>query len=130
MLENLINEILYYIILVIEVIGVCVIVFGIFYAVCKLILNNCYNIKNKYKNNMSVKLALANYLALGLEFLLGAEILSTVTIERNLSQVLVLGIIIILRIIMRILISWEVSWEVKNPEIILEDNKNNDVKPL
>lgn len=54
-----------------------------------------------------LRLSLAQGLALGLEFKLGGEILRTVAI-RSLSEVMVLGAIVLLRAAMSFLIHWEI----------------------
>ena len=123
MFEKIIFDILYYIIWVIEIIGIAIIVFGTFYALFKLFLNKYKSIKEKKKNGSSVKLVLANYLALGLEFMLAAEILKTVTINREWSEIMILGAVIILRAAMSLLISWELSYEEKK-ELFYEKKKN------
>ena len=115
MLEEVVNNILYYIIWTIEIIGISIIVFGTFYSLVKFLINA---VKQKKNNNPkekepSIKLVLANYLALGLEFMLAAEILRTVTTNRELSEIMVLGAIIILRAAMSLLIYWELSYEEK-----------------
>lgn len=130
MLEKIINTVLFYVIWIIEIIGICIIVFGTFYALYKLFKNKYERIKSKDKSGASVKLTLANYLALGLEFLLAAEILRTVTTNRELSEILVLGAIIILRAAMSLLIYWELSYEEKKESIIEKKNNRNSVKPL
>ena len=130
MFEEIIFNVLYYIIWVIEIIGIAIIVFGTFYALSKMFYNKYKSLKNKNDNGSSVKLVLANYLALGLEFMLSAEILRTVTINREWSEIIVLGAIIILRAAMSLLIYWELSYEEKK-ELLIEKKKNrNNVKSL
>ncbi len=130
MFDKAIHTILYYVIWSIEIIGICIIVFGTFYALYKLFKNKYERIKSKDKSGASVKLTLANYLALGLEFLLAAEILRTVTTNRELSEILVLGAIIILRAAMSLLIYWELSYEEKKESIIEKKKNRSSVKPL
>lgn len=132
MFEKFIEDVLYYVIWLIEIIGICIIIFGTFYALYKLFLNKYRSVKSKNDGGSSVKLTLANYLALGLEFLLAAEILRTVTTNRELSEILVLGAIIILRAAMSLLIYWELSYEEKKENFIeKKKNKNkNEVKSL
>lgn len=55
-----------------------------------------------------LRLSLAQGLALGLEFKLGGEILRTVAI-RSLTEVMVLGAIVLLRGAMSLLIQWEIK---------------------
>jgi len=78
----------------------------------------------------SIKLVLANYLALGLEFMLAAEILRTVTTNREFSEIMVLGAIIILRAAMSLLIYWELSYEEKKEQITEKKRNRSNVKPL
>jgi uncharacterized membrane protein len=123
MFEKFIFNILYYVIWIIEIIGIAIIVFGTFYSLFKLFWNKYKKFKSKDKSSSSIKLVLANYLALGLEFMLAAEILRTVTINREWSEIIVLGSIIILRATMSLLIYWELSYEEKR-EILNERKKN------
>lgn len=126
MFEQIINEVLYYIIWIIEIIGIAIIVYGTFYSLIKFMINAIkqQKIMKKFGNQSpSIKLVLANYLALGLEFMLAAEILRTVTTNRELSEIMVLGAIIILRAAMSLLIYWELSYEEKK-ETLNEKKKN------
>lgn len=118
-LEEIVYDILYYVIFIIELVGIGIIAFGTFCSLIKFLID-------KYKNkNSSVKLVLANYLALGLEFMLAAEILRTVTINREWSEIIVLGAIIILRATMSLLIYWELSYEEKKELLNEKKNKEN-----
>lgn len=131
MFEKIIFEILHYVIWIIELIGIGVIVFGTFYALYKLFYNKYKIIKNKDKSGASAKITLANYLGLGLEFMLAAEILRTVTTNRELTEIMVLGAIIILRAAMSLLIYWELSYEEKKDSLVeKKNNRNNNVKAL
>jgi len=130
MLEKILFEILYYIIWIIEIIGIVIVVVGTFYSMYKLIRNKFVNIKRKNNKQTSVKLFLANYLALGLEFMLAAEILRTVTINREWSEIFVLGAIIILRAAMSLLIYWELSYEEKKDSLIEKKKSKENIKPL
>lgn len=56
----------------------------------------------------NIKLDLAESMALGLEFMLGGEILRTV-IAHELSDIILVGAIIVLRVALTILIHWESS---------------------
>ena len=57
---------------------------------------------------VNIRLDLARSLALGLEFKLGSEILRTV-IARDLTELLLVGMIIILRAALSFLIHWEIG---------------------
>lgn len=129
MLEKIIFDILYYVIWVIEIVGICIVVFGTFNALFKMFQDKFKDIKAKKKKGESVKLVLANYLALGLEFMMAAEILKTVTINREFAEIMILGAIVILRTAMSLLIYWELSYEEKKETLIEKKNKNT-VKPL
>ena len=62
--------------------------------------------------------------------MLAAEILRTVTTNRELSEIMVLGAVIILRSAMSLLVYWELSYEEKK-ELLNEKKKDrNNVKPL
>lgn len=133
-MEAIVNEILYYIIWVIEIIGIGIIAFGTFYSAIKLVIE-LFNKKEKEKEKekgSSIKLILANYLALGLEFMLAAEILRTVTMNRrDFSEIMVLGAIIILRAAISLLIYFELSYDEKKENLAeKKNNKRNNVKPL
>ncbi len=131
-MEAIINEILYYVIWVIEIIGIGIIAFGTFYSAIKLIIGLFNKDKKDKENGSSIKLILANYLALGLEFMLAAEILRTVTMNRrDFSEIIVLGAIIILRAAISLLIYFELSYEEKKEDLDEKKNsKKNNVKPL
>jgi len=87
------------------------------------------------KHDINVKLTLAQGIALALEFKLAAEVLRTVTV-RELSELIILGTIILLRVGITLLIHWEIksekaeeererSLQLKNP---LEETKAAAVK--
>ena len=131
MFENIVFEILYYIIWVIEIVGIVVIVFGTFYSLFNELLSKKKNQKELAKeSNPSMKMILSNFLTLGLDYLLAAEILKTVTINRELSEIVILGAIIILRAAMSLLIYWELSYEDKKETFIEKKKSRNSVKPL
>lgn len=124
MFEEIIKDILYYVIWVIELIGIGIIVYGVFYSLVKFFID-----KYKHKKS-SIKIVLANYLALGLEFMLAAEILKTVTINREWSEIIVLGSIVILRAAISLLLYIELSYEEKKEQVIEKRNNRKEVKPL
>lgn len=134
MLEEIVFKILYYVIWIIEIIGISIIVFGTFYSLVKVVIdiikNKKTNKNNKEEHHPSIKLVLANYLALGLEFMLAAEILRTVTTNRELSEIMVLGAIIILRAAMSLLIYWELSYEEKREQINEKKKNRTNTKQL
>ena len=87
-----------FIIHILEIMGIVVICVG---AVRDFI--NYFTGRDK-----NVKLDLAESMALGLEFMLGGEILRTV-IAHEFSDILLVGAIIVLRVALTLLIHWESS---------------------
>ena len=86
-------------ILIIEFSGGLILVWGAFSGL-KLLLHKQKNLPVK------VRIALAEKLKLALEFYLAAEILKTVTL-RNMDDIVITAVIVVLRIVMTILIHWE-----------------------
>lgn len=107
MLEHLIERWLPEIFALIEIFGIVIIVVG---SVKAFILYFSSFIKKKH---YPIKIELANALALGLEFKMGAEILKTVLI-RDMTEIYVLGAIILLRAILTLLIHFEIKQEQKH----------------
>lgn len=87
-----------------ELIGILIIIYGAARAIIQALL------RITKKQEQSVMLVLGRALALALEFKMGAEIINTVII-RELSELLILAIIIALRAILAILIHWEIKNE-------------------
>ena len=66
MFEEVVNNILTYVIWVIEIIGILIIVFGTFYSLIRFLINAIKNGKtyiDSKQKEPSIKLVLANYLA-------------------------------------------------------------------
>ena len=78
------------------------------------------------KRESNIKIDLGNWLALGLEFKMGAEIIKTV-VARDLQELAILGVIIGLRAVLALLIHWEIKTEMKEQELhqLKEENKEN-----
>ncbi len=93
-----------YIVLLIELIGTCVLVFTIIKALMGLL-----------RKRDRVRLDLAEGIALALEFKLGGELLRTV-IVRDWEELLILGAIVLLRAAMTFLIQWEIRIEKKHEQ--------------
>lgn len=86
-------------VLLFEFIGVFVIAgYGVYGIVCF------------FRHDAAMRLKLANGLATGLEFKLGSEILRTVLV-RDLSEIAIVGAIILLRAALAFLIHWEIKNE-------------------
>ena len=91
-------------------IGIVVIAVGAFRSIIK----QCINYIKKKDSN--IKIDLGNWLALGLEFKMGAEIIKTV-VARDLNELAILGVIIGLRAVLALLIHWEIKTEMKEQEL-------------
>ena len=105
-LENLVKWMAEYSIILFEVVGVIVI------AVAGVL-----GVVNYIRRDPLTRLKPAKGMAMGLEFKLGGEILRTVVV-RDLSEIMIVGAIILLRAALTFLI----HWEIKNEE---EDNEVN-----
>lgn len=92
-------------ILIFECIGVGVITFS-----------GLQGIVNYIRRKPNTRLLLAKGLSMGLEFKLGGEILRTVII-RDMSEIIMVGAIIILRTILAVLIHWEIKNEEEEYEL-------------
>jgi uncharacterized membrane protein len=85
-----------------ELFGVCVLVFTAVKSFWNWIR----------RNNTNIRLDLAQGIALALEFKMGGEVLRTVVV-REWSELGILGAIIVLRGLLTFLIHWEISNEKK-----------------
>lgn len=93
-------------VITLELIGILIVIIG----AGKAIALNASKFVSKHHRN--IKIDLANSLALGLEFKMGAEIIKTV-IVRDLQELIVLAFIIALRAALTVLIHWEIKTEKK-----------------
>ena len=96
-----------YLRLVVEAIGAVVIGFGVLATTYRLVLT-LVGIRS-YSNNQ-VRLFLGRYLALGLEFQLGADILST-AVAPTLDDVILLGAIAAIRTVLNFFLAQEMERE-------------------
>ena len=101
------------IISLIEIAGILIIGVGLFKSFYHYIISSFTS------RRYPIKLELANALALGLEFKMGAEILKTVII-RTMDVIIVLGAIILLRAILSLLIHYEMKVDHEYQEEKLE----------
>ncbi len=109
-------------IITLELIGILIVIIGAF----KSIALNASKFISKHHRN--IKIDLANSLALGLEFKMGAEIIKTVLV-RDLQELIVLAFIIALRAALTVLIHWEIKTEKKEELLKLQvDEKKEDEK--
>ena len=118
--EYFIENIAHIVTYTLEIIGIVVIAIGAFSSIIK----QCINSIKKRESN--IKIDLGNWLALGLEFKMGAEIIKTV-VARDLQELAILGVIIGLRAVLALLIHWEIKTEMKEQELhqLKEENKEN-----
>lgn len=112
--ENVIGYIALIIAFVIEIMGVVIITIG----AVKSFIN--YFRDSIFKTNHSIKIELGNALALALEFKMGAEILKTVVV-REMTELIILGVVIVLRAILAVLIHWEIKNEKKESGEYVEE---------
>lgn len=94
-------------------------------GVIVLILAGIRGVINYIRHDPMVRLNLAKGMALCLEFKLGSEILRTV-IVRDLSEIAIVGAIIVLRAALTFLL----HWEIKNEEAEAEAHLNKEVREL
>ena len=97
-----------------ELIGIFIIVVGSLRALVQLL------IRLRTKQPINVMIELGRALALGLEFKMGAEIVNTV-IVRDIKELLILGMVILLRAVLAILIHWEIKNEEKDEKILSKE---------
>jgi len=89
----------------IEIIGVAVVLIGSLKACVYYFMS----LNPRCKSGKNIKIELGRALALGLEFKMGSEILKTVLV-RDMSEIWILGSIVILRALMSILLFFEITY--------------------
>lgn len=90
------------------VIGNAAIILFELIGVLVLIVTGIQGVIHYIKRDPLTRLKLAEGMAMGLEFKLGSEILRTVVV-RDLSEILIVGAIILLRAALTFLIHWEIK---------------------
>ena len=106
-------------IITLELIGILIILIGAYKSIIRLFLNLRHT---PHKTNIIIDLGKA--LALALEFKMGAEIVKTV-IVRDLGELGILAIVIVIRAALAVLIHWEMKNERKaEAEEALEKKEN------
>ncbi|MEG0770211.1 MAG: DUF1622 domain-containing protein [Ruthenibacterium sp.] len=100
--EGIVELVLSPIIPVIELMGIFVVAWSALHAFVQYVQNTFFHKEYNFQFN------LANGLATGLEFKMAAEILKTVLV-REMSELLILGAIIILRALLSFLIHFELK---------------------
>ena len=106
-MEELLVTAVDYLRLVVEAIGAAVVGFGVLATTYRYVLT-LVGVK-EYTNN-EIRLYLGRYLALGLEFQLGADILST-AVAPTLDDVILLGAIATIRTVLNYFLSQELERE-------------------
>ena len=99
-----------------EFIGVAIIVIGSIKSLSQLIANLIRH------RRINIVIELGKTLALALEFKMGAEIIKTVIVH-ELTELAVLGIVILIRALLAFLIHWEIKMEKKDHEHEDEEKK-------
>ena len=90
-----------------ELVGIAIVIIGAIRAVVQAVR------AARHKTSQNLVITLGKHLALALEFKMGAEIIKTVIIE-NISELLVLAFVIVLRAALAFLIHWEIKAEKKD----------------
>ncbi len=106
-MEELLQTAVGYLRLVVEAIGATIVGFGALATTYRYVLT-LVGLRN-YSNN-EIRLYLGRYLALGLEFQLGADILST-AVAPTLDDVILLGAIATIRTVLNYFLSQELERE-------------------
>lgn len=104
MLEELIDKYVPFFVNILEIMGIIVVVIGACKAFYLYILGLLKN------SHVPIKSKLANTLATGLDFKLGAEILKTVLIK-NIDELWIIAAVSLLRGFMAFIIYWEMKNE-------------------
>ena len=107
MMEEYLVTAVGYLRLVVEAIGAAVVGFGVLATTFRYVLTLVG--LRRYTNN-EIRLYLARYLALGLEFQLGADILAT-AVAPTLDEVILLGAIAAIRTALNFFLSQEIERE-------------------
>lgn len=105
--ESILHHLAEFSALTLEFIGVLIIVVG---SVKALILMIRRLIRHR---SINIVVELGKTLALALEFKMGAEIIKTVIVH-DLTELAVLGIVILIRALLAFLIHWEIKMEKKD----------------
>jgi uncharacterized membrane protein len=102
--EGLIHHIAELIVCTLELVGMLIIVVGSVKALATI------GVSLKSKRHSNIVIGLGRSLSLALEFKMGAEIVNTVII-RDLRELAILGIVILIRALLAVLIHWEMKME-------------------
>lgn len=114
MIHQLIEDVLPFVISIIELIGILVVLVTAVHAFWHYICNTFL------RKEFEIQYDLATGLATALEFKMAAEILKTVLV-REMSELLILGAIIVLRALLSLLIHFELRHAKKDDKTIKPD---------
>ena len=108
-----------FVIHVLELIGIFLITTGSLRAFWRLICSG-FNFSDR-----STQIMLGESLAMALEFKLGAEIIKSVII-RDLSELIILGFVVVLRIVLTFVVHWDLKQMEENNyhDTIVEEQQN------
>lgn len=107
------KEILEYCATGISVFSISIIIYGTICAIIAIIKNEFS--KDKYKGMQTIRVEFGSYLLLGLEVLIGADIIKTI-IEPSYEELIVLGGIVIIRTVMSLFLNKEIKELEKDTE--------------
>lgn len=116
-MEELLVIVVGYMRLTVEAIGATVVSFGAVATAYRYVLSL---LGLREYSNSQIRLYLGRYLALGLEFQIGADILST-AVSPTLDEVLLLGAIVVIRTVLNYFLSKELERE--RQEVALEPER-------
>jgi len=105
--EELLVTVVDHLRLVVEAIGAAIVGFGAIATAFRYVLTL---VGLRHYSNSEIRLFLGRYLALGLEFQLGADILGT-AVAPTLDDVLLLGAIVVIRTVLNYFLSQELERE-------------------
>lgn len=102
-MQDIFMKILIYSGVFIEIIGSMIIIISVFKSFYKLGFVNKFDFEKGHKD-----MSLSTGLSVALEFFLAAEIIKTITL-RDQSELLYIGVLILIRILMTLVIHWELK---------------------
>ena len=117
--EGLVHYIAEMVVCTLEFIGIIIVVVGSLRALAT------YGISIKKKQPANIVIGLGRALSVALEFKMGAEIVNTVII-RDLRELAVLVIVILIRALLAFIIHWEMKLERKDEEAKIEEAKTKE----
>jgi uncharacterized membrane protein len=106
----MLEQVLDYLTLVIGIIGIMVIVWGVFSGLIRFIQLEIQKVKGKNicQNREILRQHLGSYLLLGLEFLIAADVIHTIT-KPSLKEIAILGSIVGIRTILNFFLNKELE---------------------